>query len=369
MITGGAGFIGSNLSLRLIKEGFSVTVVDSLTEQIHGKNSYTYNLIKDKVTFILGDIREKGVWERALEGVSTVVHLAAETGTGQSMYEVEKYVSVNSVGTSILLDMVTSKKYKIKKIVLASSRAVYGEGKYFCSEHGTVFPKTRELQDLDSGDYNCKCPTCNFKVEYLPTDEDAQINPVSIYGVTKYNQEQLLSIISKPLGIDTFILRFQNVYGPGQSLKNPYTGILSIFSSLLLNKQRINIFEDGEESRDFVYIDDVVDAITLCIKSNLMGGVFNVGSGVPITVNEVVKQLEISYNINADKRITGNFRVGDIRHNVADISKIINQLNFNPKMSFIEGIKRFSQWVTNQEAPELNFDKSINEMRQKGMFK
>ncbi|MGU5542646.1 NAD-dependent epimerase/dehydratase family protein, partial [Aeromonas hydrophila] len=253
LITGGAGFIGSNLALKLIAEGHSVTVLDNLSPQIHGDNpdlSPLYISIKDKVTFIKGTVESQDDWLKALVGIDTVVHLAAETGTGQSMYQIKRYSDVNVGGSAIFLDLLANQKHSIKKMVIASSRSIYGEGKYHCQQHGVVYPTARLDATMQQGDFNVKCPVCDLDVELMATDEDSKIHPSSIYGVTKQVQEQMFLITGNSLGIDTVALRFQNVYGAGQSLSNPYTGILSIFSTRIKNGNDINIFEDGEESRD-----------------------------------------------------------------------------------------------------------------------
>ena len=260
LITGGAGFIGSNLALELNNRGYSVTVIDNLSEQVHkkGKESTLYLSIKGKVNFINGDVRKKGDWEKALRGQDIVVHLAAETGTGQSMYEISRYVEVNIQGTAHLLHFLSNNNHSIKKVIVASSRAVYGEGKYFCEEHFIVYPEIRKEVDLISGRFECTCPVCGREVKLQATDELSKLHPTSVYGITKHNQEQMVLTVCSALGIPAIAYRYQNVYGPGQSLCNPYTGILSIFSTQIKNNNQINIFEDGRESRDFVYIDDVV---------------------------------------------------------------------------------------------------------------
>ena len=372
LITGGAGFIGSNLALRLISYGYNITVLDNLSEQIHGSDpnkSLLYNSIKDKVNFILGDVCNENDWIKSIENQDVIIHLAAETGTGQSMYEVEKYVNVNVRSNAILLDCLSNKKNKIQKIIVASSRAVYGEGKYSCSEHGVVFPIQRSDYNLSKGDFNPKCPICDDNVTPMPTDEKSPLNPVSIYGITKQNQEQLISLGCKSLGISSIIYRYQNVYGPGQSLSNPYTGILSIFSTRILNNNQIEIFEDGLESRDFVYIDDVVDATILGLKiTDKINTVFNVGSGKRNSVLNVANTLEKHYKFDADINISGRYRIGDIRHNFADISKI-TKIGFSPKVSFTKGLEKFSNWVKKQKVCKDYFDLSIQEMQSKGLIK
>jgi dTDP-L-rhamnose 4-epimerase len=372
LITGGAGFIGANLSISLIQKGHNVTVLDNLSEQIHGnyEQSPLYILIKDKVNFIKGDVRSKDDWRKAIKGQDIIVHYAAETGTGQSMYEIQKYVDVNIGGTAKMLDILTNEKHQVKKIIIASSRAIYGEGKYRCCDHGVVYPEQRIVDDLLNGDFECKCPFCRKSLEVLPTDENSAIIPSSVYGVTKFQQEQLVMTVCKSLGINAFSFRYQNVYGPGQSLKNPYTGILSIFSNLIRSGKEINIFEDGLESRDFVYIDDVVDAtFSGVVNDSINYGIYNVGTGKQINVLQVVEALTSSYGIEINKFISGNFRIGDIRHNYADFTKIKNELGFIPKIEFYEGIKNFTNWVMQQEINHDYYQKSLTEMKEKGLLK
>lgn len=370
LITGGAGFIGSNLALKLVEKGYKVTVLDNLSEQIHGTNSDLLQSIEGKVTFIKGDVRNRADWERALENQQIVVHLAAETGTGQSMYEVQKYVDVNINGTAIFLDYLVNEKHSVEKVIVASSRAIYGEGKYKCEEHGLIYPGERLEKDLVIGDFEPKCPVCHKDLKLHATDEKSKIHPSSVYGITKQNQEQMVLNVCQSIGIPAVAYRYQNVFGPGQSLKNPYTGIISIFSTQIKNGNNINIFEDGLESRDFVYIDDVVKATILGIeKDEANFEVFNVGSGEQTTVLQVAETLREYYNANVDIKVTGNFRLGDIRHNYADLTKIKNKLGFSPDYNFQKGVKIFVDWVNAQEVQEDNYSKSIEEMKAKGLFK
>ena len=370
LITGGAGFIGSNLAFCLLDKGYEVTVLDNFSEQVHGSNKSLPDKIKNKVKFIYGDVTCKEDWLKAIDGQDAIIHLAAETGTGQSMYEIERYTRVNILGTSIMLDILTNHKHNIKKIIVASSRAVYGEGKYSCQEHGCVYPLSRENRLMNSGDFDLKCPICNQKLILLATDEESRINATSVYGITKYNQEQMVLTVGKSLNIPSIAFRYQNVYGPGQSLSNPYTGILSIFSTRIANGNGINVFEDGRESRDFVYIDDVVNATILGLeKENANYEVLNVGSGVATDVITVTQLLKKAYNSEVDIFISGNYRLGDIRHNYADLSKISRLLGYKPSVSFEEGIINFVKWVKNQDIKEDNYEKSINEMKEKGLYK
>ena len=373
LITGGAGFIGSNLALKLIEKGYQVTVLDNLSPQIHGENptetSPLYLSIKDKVNFIHGTVTNKVDWEKALSGQDAIVHYAAETGTGQSMYEVEKYVDVNINGTALMLNLLVNGSYDVKKVVVASSRSIYGEGKYISNELGAVYPTQRDSIHMDQGDFEVKYPNSSA-LTLVGTDEDSKIHPSSVYGITKQNQEQMVLTVCPTVGIAGVAFRYQNVYGPGQSLKNPYTGILSIFSTQIKNGNDINIFEDGLESRDFVYIDDVVDATILGLeKEEANNQVFNVGTGVAIDVMTVANELVKNYGVDVAINTSGNYRLGDIRHNFADLTKINKLLGFSPKISFESGLKQFAEWVNTQEVQEDKYQKSIDEMKAKGLYK
>lgn len=375
LITGGAGFIGSNLALKLIERGYSVTILDNLSPQIHGDNpeqtSPLYNSVKNKVRFIKGNVTSREDWLEALKGQECVVHLAAETGTGQSMYEIQRYVDVNIGGTALLLDILTNTDHTIKKVIVAESRAIYGEGRYYSDDlKQYVYPKERLEEDMNSRDFEVKYPGCKLPLKLVATAEDSLIHPTSVYGITKQVQGQLVHLVCASIGIASVSFRYQNVYGPGQSLSNPYTGILSIFSTQIKNGNSINIFEDGKESRDFVYIDDVVDATVLGIeKEEANGQVFNVGTGMAIDVVTVTDELMNNYDLKVPVNISGNYRLGDIRHNYADITKLENLLGFKPKVSFSEGIKKFTAWVNMQQIQVDKYSESIKEMKERGLYK
>ena len=374
LITGGAGFIGSHIALRLIEKGYEVTVLDNLLEQIHGadpdKTSPLYRSIKDKVRFIKGDVCRRESLEDALVDVDHVIHLAAETGTGQSLYEIKRYIDVNIGGTALLLDIITNRINKVKRVVVAESRAIYGEGKYNCGKCGDVYPLERKDEDMAGGDFECHCPKCGGRLTLVATTEDSAVHPSSVYGIGKQVQGQLVHLICKSIGIESVSFRYQNVYGPGQSLTNPYTGILSIFSNRIKNHKEINIFEDGHESRDFVYIDDVVEATIAGLEvPQAKGHVFNVGTGVAIDVLTVAQTLCKYYGIDVPLIVSGNYRIGDIRHNYADISLAEKLLGFRPKWSFDVGIRHFVQWVNQQDLQTDNYESSLQEMKRKGLFK
>ena len=373
LITGGAGFIGSNLALKLVAKGHKITILDNLSPQIHGNNpeesSPLFRSIKDKVIFVLGTVTSKTDWEKVIKGQDIIVHYAAETGTGQSMYEIQKYVDVNVNGTAIMLDLLANTPNQVKKVVIASSRSIYGEGKYINEKGESIYPKHRTAEFMDNGDFEVKNPGSEV-LKLIATDEDSKIHPSSVYGITKQNQEQMIMTVCPTIGIAPVAFRYQNVYGPGQSLKNPYTGILSIFSTQIKNGNSINIFEDGKETRDFVFIEDVVDATILGIEKDAASGeVFNVGTGVATDVISVATNLINNYGVTVPIAISGNYRLGDIRHNYADLTKIKSKLGFEPKFSFEEGLKEFTDWVNTQEIEQDNYQKSIDEMKEKGLYK
>jgi dTDP-L-rhamnose 4-epimerase len=373
LITGGAGFIGSRLSKALHARGHRVRVLDSLSPQIHGADplqSTLYQAIAGKCEFRHGDVTCRDDLESALIGVDTVIHLAAETGTGQSMYAIQHYTNVNIGGTALLLDLIANGRFPVKRLVVASSRAVAGEGKYHCLKHGVHWPDTRSCADMAAGRFEPRCPMCGTDLEMLPTDEDSDLRPSSVYGVTKLTQEQMVLAVGKALGISAIAYRYQNVYGPGQSLSNPYTGILSIFSTRVRNGSPISIFEDGRESRDFVYIDDVVAATILGIEfSEPITQVFNVGSGVATDVLTVAHTLRQLLGGSSEISVSGQYRVGDIRHNVADLSRISRVLGYRPSVPFAEGLDRFVAWVRDQPIPQDRYEASLEELHAKGLFK
>ena len=374
LITGGAGFIGSNLARRLVREGHEVTVLDSLSPQIHGddpqNDSPLYLSIRERVRFVRGDVCDPAMWDECLPGQDAVVHLAAETGTGQSMYEIHRYAEVNVGGTARMLDWLANHPHQVRRMVVASSRAIYGEGKYRDADGLVVYPGARKDDDMRAGRFEPLCARTGRPLELLPTDEESKIHPSSVYGITKQNQEQMVMTVCPTLGIEPVALRYQNVYGPGQSLKNPYTGILSIFSTRILNGNPIQVFEDGLESRDFVYIDDVVESTCLALfRAEAAGEVFGIGSGVATDVLTVARTLVASYAASVDVGVTGAYRLGDIRHNIADLAKARRLLQFEPRVDFQTGIAAFARWVREQEVAEDTYDRSIREMREKGLFK
>src|ERR1041385_6122890 len=351
LITGGAGFIGSNLCETAFDDGYSVTILDNLSPQIHTnwENSFLYQKIKGKCNFIKGDVCNRKDWQKALEGADAVIHLAAETGTGQSMYQVEHYYKVNVLGTAILLDLLINEHHTVRKIIVASSRAVYGEGKYLSKSFGVQYPSARKIEDMQNGIFDL-LDDSGEPMQPLPTDEASDLHPTSAYGLTKLAQEQMVMTMAKQTNIPAVALRFQNVYGPGQSLHNPYTGLLAVFANRIRNGSTLDVYEDGNESRDFVYIADAVDAIMLSLKDEADYCTFNVGSGVATSISAVARLMSKYFNATPEIKMTNRFRVGDIRHNYADLSLISERIGYKPKISFEQGLKNFVKWVLSQDA-------------------
>lgn len=374
LITGGAGFIGTNLTKKLISKGYLITILDDLSPQIHGDFPQANPIfLNKKVKFIKGSVTDRESVKKALKDVVYVFHLAAETGTGQSMYQISKYIDVNCNGTAILLEEISLVRTQIKKFVLASSRSIYGEGAYFCSNCNNgkrIFPQSRSSKNLEMQNWEHFCDICNNSLVPIPTSEKDNINPISIYASTKHNQEQILEIYCESFGIDLNILRFQNVYGNGQSLKNPYTGIISIFSTRIRHKKNILIFEDGNETRDFIHINDVVNSLLICLKDiPLKYKIMNIGSGKATSVLEVAKILINEFKSESKVEINSQYRLGDIRHNFADNSLIKELIPDFPSVEIEEGLRMFCKWVENEPMNSDNSSFANKEMQLKGLLK
>ncbi|MFV5694915.1 NAD-dependent epimerase/dehydratase family protein [Flavobacterium sp. LB3P122] len=372
LITGGAGFIGSNVARILVKEGYEITILDNFLPQIHGDKKELSDDLNGKVKLIIGDVANKETLYAALDGQDAVIHYAAETGTGQSMYAVSHYTNVNIQATANFCDYIINEVHQIQTVIVASSRSIYGEGKYNSLEYGTVYPSSRTFENVKESFEVCCPKSGKHNLEVEATDESSKIHPSSFYGITKQVQEQMIILATQLKNINGYALRYQNVYGQGQSLKNPYTGILSIFTRLALKNEEINIFEDGLESRDFVHINDVVAATISCLKLEKKGQhILNVGSGVPVNVLEVAQEIVSYLKSDSEIKISGAFREGDIRHNYADL-KLINQvIGFEPKWNFKEGLHSFIDWALLQnDIPKDTTDyiKSLGELKEKGLL-
>ncbi len=365
-ITGGAGFIGTRLAQMALKAGHQVRILDNLSPQVHGHDpEYVAPTGAD---FVLGDVTARDDLERAIDGVDTIVHLAAETGTGQSMYEIDRYYRVNVQGTALLFDILANCDHCVRNVLLGSSRSVYGEGAYLCRACDPAgarrFPDARTPEQLSAHHWTSPCPECGSEMEATATGEDDRLDPASIYAATKLAQEGLVRVACRALGIAFTILRFQNVFGEGQSLRNPYTGILSIFSTRIRLGQSLPIFEDGEETRDFVHVEDVAAALLRCIDRPAGGGVtLNVGSGQPTSIMSVARLLQRIMGSEIEPHVTGEYRVGDIRHNFADISRLESVIGFRPRISVEDGMRRFAKWVQTQPVPEDLLEQANAELK------
>lgn len=366
LITGGAGFIGQALTKKLLKKGYNITILDNLDSQVHGHNIPIFD--KD-VHFIIGDILNDLDLKKAFKNQEFLIHLAAHTATAQSMYAISNDITINVLGTAKIMEHLLYESHGIKKIILASSRAVYGEGAYVCAVCGSVYPCRRSISRMKEGLFEHFCPRCKTKLNPVPTKENCLLNPLSIYGASKVAAEQIFTITAQNLELPYTILRYQNVYGPGQSLSNPYTGILSVFANRILNNEPIYIFEDGKESRDFVYIDDVAYA-TIQVMENCKTNnkIYNIGSGIATSILKVAELFFQKLDFPNNYIINGRFRAGDIRHNFADITMAKQDFDYSPQVDIGSGIENYINWLKTQKIPKDCLDISLNELEKLNML-
>lgn len=361
LITGGAGFVGSHLATELLHAGYDVRALDDLTPQVHEAGERPAYL-DDAVELLRGDLRDPATARRALKGVDVVVHLAARVGVGQSMYEIAEYTSVNTLGTAVLLEALLD--HPVKRLVVASSMSVYGEGLYR-DRNGEIFESvTRSRAELERGEWEPRTPG-GEPLEPLPTPETKRPALSSVYALNKYDQERLCLLFGDAYGIPTVALRFFNVYGPNQALSNPYTGVLAIFAARLLNDRPPLVFEDGDQRRDFVSVRDVARACRLAIEREL-DGVLNIGSGHSVSVREVAKQLADVLGKDIEPEVVGRYRVGDIRHCFADVSAARRDLGFEAEVSLQEGLDELGRWLAGQAATD-RADDAASELAARGL--
>ncbi len=368
LITGGMGFIGSALAAQLASLGHDVCLTDSLSPQIHG--TIPDVTLPEGAVFHRVDVRDTAQHAKLLEGCDVVYHLAAETGTAQSMYQIQDYVSVNEMGTASLLEAIALCSVRPKRVVLASSRSVYGEGAYslFDSPSTILQPAARTKEMLIANQWEPVGPN-GESLQAIPTPETLPFAPGSIYAATKASQELLLRSAGEALGFKPVILRFQNVYGEGQSLQNPYTGIISIFFNRARQGKDIPIYEDGLESRDFIHIDDIVSGLIAALTADVPdGATFNLGAGEPTSVMMLAQQLLSSASVSVPIKVTRQFRLGDIRHCYADLTQARALLGFEPKVSLAEGLGRFCNWAQTQPVHEDKLDKATAELRERKLM-
>jgi dTDP-L-rhamnose 4-epimerase len=368
LITGGLGFIGSALGRRLIADGHDVVAIDNLTEQIHGPVPHV--AVPDGLQFVRQDVRSIGRFPEIVDGCEVIYHLAAETGTAQSMYNIRDYVDVNECGTAALLEAIASSKSRPRRVILASSRSVYGEGAYVSESQPDkiIQPAPRSKDQLDAHIWN-PLDENRQAMKAVPTPESLPFAPGSVYAATKASQELLISAAADALGFEPIIFRFQNVYGEGQSLQNPYTGIISIFFNRARQNLSIPIYEDGLESRDFIHIDDIVDGLMAAATAAIpRGAVLNLGSGNPTSVMELAQTLIATSGFDVPINVTGQFRLGDIRHCYADLTRAARVIDFKPKISLEKGLHRFCAWAVNQPVHIDKSDKAMAELRSRNLM-
>ena len=365
LITGGAGFIGSHLADELLDKGYSVRVFDNLSQQVHGKGAVRPDYLNDEVEFIYGDVRDREKLKTALKGVDAVFHYAAMVGVGQSMYEIKEYTDVNNMGTAILLETLSTNP--VEKLIVASSMSIYGEGLYKDASNNIRPGVERKLEKLKAGDWEMMDKHGNYLTPY-PTPETKTPSLSSVYALSKYDQERLCLMIGKAYNIPTVALRFFNVYGTRQSLSNPYTGVLAIFASRLLNNNPVLIFEDGNQMRDFVSVLDIARASRLALETPAAENeVFNIGSGNAYTINEIAGKLsEILHKEYIKPEICGKYRVGDIRHCFADITKAQNILGYQPEIKLEQGLIELAEWLEGQTADD-RVTEARNELAARGL--
>jgi dTDP-L-rhamnose 4-epimerase len=369
LVTGGAGFIGSHLVDALLARGYEVRVLDSLDPQVHGGRDTEPAYLSPDAEFRRGDVRDRAAVDAALDDVDVIYHQAAAVGVGQSMYDIKRYMDVNTVGTAVVLEAMIARRGQFRKLVVASSMSIYGEGRYATKQGTKVSPKLRPDSQFAQGVWELLDPQTGDFLIPLPTDEEKALQPASPYASGKRDQEEMCLSIGRAYGIPTVALRYFNVYGERQALSNPYTGIAAIFTSRLLNNNAPLIFEDGLQSRDFTHVSDIVQANMLALDCEKMNDdYFNVGTGRRLTVLDVATALAKCMNKDLAPKIAGKYREGDIRHCAADISKIRDASGYSPRVRFEDGMSELVAWCSTQEAEDKVLQ-ATQELMAKGLTK
>ena len=362
LVTGGAGLIGSHVADLLVRDGWNVRILDNLEPQTHrcGKPSW----ISPDVEFIEGDLRDRETITSAFDGIEIIFHQAAYGGY---MPQIVKYVHVNSLGTAQMLEVIREKNLPIKKIIVASSQAVYSEGAGICPEHGLVFPSVRSLEQLRTGDWEVHCPMCGAVTRSAPTPENAPVGGETVYGLTKVDQEKLVLLWGKQVGIPTVALRYSCTYGPRQSIFNPYTGVIAIFCTRLLNGLPPVFFEDGEQTRDMSFVEDIARANLLAAETDALDGLpVNVGSGRGVTVREMAARISDALNIHIAPEVNGEFRPGEMRHLTSGTDRV-RAAGYHPQVDLAEGIERYLNWIRKQSDVRDYFSEAATILRDKGI--
>jgi len=351
LVTGGAGFVGSYLVEALLNAGHKVRVFDNLTPQVH--NGQIPDYLSPDAELMIGNLCDAAAVHDALEGIEVIFHLGAVVGVGQSMYEIARYVEMNTLGTAVLLQGLLNRKNKVEKLVLASSMSIYGEGSYVCGQCGEKAPSLRSAEQLGTKQWEITCPGCDENLQPAPTRESKPLQCSSIYALSKKDQEEMCLLYGRTYGLPVVALRYFNIYGARQALSNPYTGVAAIFASRLLNGKPPLIFEDGKQLRDFVSVADVVRANLLAMEQSAADGMaLNIGSGEPISIREVALTLSAALNLPIPAELTDKYRSGDIRHCFADISQAKNLLGYEPMFRFRDGVRGLVAWLRSQQPPD-----------------
>jgi dTDP-L-rhamnose 4-epimerase len=366
LITGGAGFIGSHLADLMLSRGYDVRALDSLEEQVHGPSRQRPAYLDPRVELRVGDVRDAAAVSQALEGCDLLVHFAAAVGVGQSMYQIEKYTSMNSIGAAVVLEQAVKKAGALRKMLVASSMSIYGEGLYECPACGPVSPRLRKASQLSERAWEMRCPGCGADCRPLPTPETKPLYPTSIYAINKRDHEEMFLSVGEAYDIPAVAMRFFNVYGTRQALSNPYTGVAAIFASRLLNNKPPVVFEDGLQSRDFVHVSDIARACLLAVESDISGEVFNVGTGRPTSVLDMAAALAGRLGRPLEFEVKNQFRAGDIRHCYADVSKARDLLGFDALRAFDDGVDELVGWVRTCTASDL-VDTATRELQERGL--
>ena len=365
LVTGGAGFVGSHLVEVLLERGERVRVLDNLDPLAHGDGRPPHSSAEAEL--VVGDLREPAAVARALEGVDRVFHLGGVVGNGESMVNVRRAVDHNAGGTATLMEALIERRDRIHRIVAASSMVVYGEGSYRCPDHGTFHPPLRPLAQLRRRDWDPRCPGCGLVAEPMPTREDAPLRPTSVYGITKRDQEELVLVLGRAYGIDAVALRYLNVYGPGQALGNPYTGVAAIFAARVLNGRSPLVFEDGGQIRDLVHVSDVVNATLAAMDSpRAPGRAINVATGRRMRILDLAQRIAAALGSGVEPELTGEYRAGDIRHCFADVSLARELLGFEARVPLDEGLTMLTRWVASQSVAERG-DEAVGDLRARGL--
>lgn len=367
LVTGGAGFVGTHLVDALLERGDRVRVFDNLDSQVHGPDQQRPRWLSEEAELMIGDMRDADAVARAVRGMDIIYHLAAAVGVGQSMYRIAPYTATNTLGTAHLLQVLVDREIELERLVVASSMSIYGEGRYIRSDGGAPMVLQRSADQLRRREWELR-DADGVVLQPRHTDEAKPLDPTSIYALTKADQERMTLQIGDAYGIPSVALRFFNIYGPRQALSNPYTGVAAIFSARLLNGNAPLIFEDGEQSRDFVSVHDIVQALLLSVdREEAVGQALNVGSGRSITVREVAETLARVLGVEIEPEVTGRYRVGDIRHCYADISRARDLLGYEPRVSLEYGMTELVAWLQEQERPEDGIQHHAAELAARGL--